>query len=80
MTINAPDTAAFFEYAKPLEELERAFNAAGLHIAFHLFVHPSFGEKVIAVTGGFSSQKLISIEADSPAAAVKDVAAGVKIC
>ena len=67
---------AFNEYLTPLQKLEEAFNAAGKRIIFELFVHSS-GEKVIKVIGGCASQKLISIEADSAAMAIKDVAEGV---
>jgi len=68
----------FREYIKPLEALENAFNAAGMNIKFRLYINPAYG-KTVEVIGGFASQKLICIEADSPVAAIKDVVAGVKI-
>jgi len=68
----------FRKYAKPLEALEKAFNAAGMNIKFHAYIDTVYG-KVIEVIGGFASQKLICIEADSPVAAIKDVAEKIKI-
>jgi len=79
MKINALYADAFRDYEKPLQKLEEAFNAAGWGFKFHLFVHPQSGEKVVEVIGGCASQNIISIEADNPAMAVKDVAKGVKI-
>jgi hypothetical protein len=69
---------AFRDYAKPLEKLEKSFNKAGLPIKFHAFVAPR-EIKMVRVTGGNSPQKLICIEGGSPAQAVKDVAAGVRL-
>jgi len=68
----------FQEYLEPLEALEHAFIAAGMNINFWALIDPAYG-KVIRVLGGFASQKNICIEADSPVAAIKDVAAGIKI-
>jgi hypothetical protein len=78
MTVEQKDAAAFFGYLKILELVEAAFNECGMRIKFHAFIDPAYG-KVIKVIGGFASQKIICIEADSLTAAVKDVAAGVKI-
>ena len=69
---------AFRTYEKPLKKLEISFNSAGLPVTFHAFADP-FGNKMVRVTGGSSSQKLICIEGDSPAQAVKDVAKGVRL-
>ena len=68
----------FQAYEKPLLKLEKSFNKAGLPIRFHAFADP-FGNKMVRVTGGGSAQKIICIEYDSPAQAVKDVAAGVSL-
>jgi len=78
MMIAEQDKDAFYEDEKPLQKLEEAFNAAGWHIKFELFLDPNYG-KVVKVIGGCASQKLINIEADSPALAVKDVAKGVRL-
>ena len=78
MILDLWNAEAFQSYAKPLEKLEKSFNAAGHPIIFHAFVDP-LGNKMIRVMGGRASQKIICIEADSPAAAVKDVAKGVRI-
>jgi hypothetical protein len=78
MTVEQKDAAAFFGYMRILDLVEAAFNECGMHIKFHAFIDPVYG-KVIKVTGGFASQKIICIEADSPVAAIKDLVAGVKI-
>ena len=78
MTVDKKYTKELRAYVEPLTKLQNAFNAAGMPIAFHLTVDPVYG-KVIKVIGGFASQKIICIDADSPVAAVKDIAAGVKI-
>jgi len=68
----------FHKYIDPLVKLEEAFNVAGMNIEFFASVDPVYGN-VIKVDGGFASQKTICIEADSLVAAIKDVAAGIKI-
>jgi hypothetical protein len=78
MIINANYADSFEEYKEPLQKLEEAFGAAGRHFVFEPFID-RIGQKVIKVHGGCASQKLISIEADSPAMAVKDVAEGVRL-
>jgi hypothetical protein len=78
MTVDENHADDFDKYVEPLEALEKAFNAAEMHIRFHATVDPAYG-KVIKVIGDFASQKIICIEADSLAAAIKDVAARVKI-
>ena len=69
---------AFYKDEKPLQKLEEAFNAAGWHIKFELFLDPNYG-KLVKVIGGCASQTVICIEVDSPAMAVKDVAKGVRL-
>jgi len=78
MTLDEQYKEEFRVYKEPLEALEEAFNATGMNIRFYAFIDPAYG-KVIKVEGGFASQKNICIEADSPAMAIKDVAAKVKI-
>jgi hypothetical protein len=78
MKIAKNDVKAFEEYLKPLRSLEGAFKKAGLRISFHVFDYPVHGKAIL-----INSQKTciakISIEGDSPAQAVKDVAAAVKL-
>ena len=78
MILDMHHQAAFKDYAKPLELLEQSFNQAGLPVRFHAFTDP-FKNKMVRVTGGRSKQKLLllCIEGNSPAQAVKDVAAKV---
>ena len=78
MIVDKQYTSDFRYYVEPLTLLETAFTAAGQPISFHATVDPVYG-KVIKVIGGFASQKIICIEADSPVAAIKDIVAGVKI-
>ena len=78
MTVEQKDVAAFLGYLKILDLVEAAFNECRMHIKFHAFIDPAYG-KVIKVIGGFASQKIICIEADSPVAAIKDLVAGVKL-
>ena len=78
MTFEPQFSAVFSKDAASLKLLEKAFNKAGHPITFHAFVDAVDGKR-IKVTGGRASQKIINIDADSPAAAIKDVAAGVLI-
>ena len=78
MIIDEKYAYAFTDYVESLQKLEEAFNKAGMAISFRVLETPHC-QKFIEVIGGDSSQKLICIEADSPAQAVKDVAAGVRL-
>jgi len=62
----------------PLELLEQSFKAAGLDIEFVCDVGADKAKIVSVYRGGFL-KKQISIEGDSPAMAVKDVAERVKL-
>ena len=78
MNLDKWDVDAFREYAKPLKKLEEAFIKAGLPLTFHAFTD-SFGNKLVKILHKNRSPKIVSIEGDSPAQAVKDVAAGVRL-
>ena len=78
MILDEWHAAAFKGYAKPLERLEKSFNKAGLSLAFHAFTDP-FGNKMVRVMPQRAPQKLVCIEGESPAEAVKDVAARVRL-
>ena len=70
---------AFQDFAKPLEKLEQSFNRAGLFITFRAFVAPHELKMVDVTYKNGRRMKLICIEGDSPAQAVKDVAEGVRL-
>jgi hypothetical protein len=79
MTISADDTRAFKNYLEPLGILEEAFRLAGiLNIEFRAFVAGGCDKRIEISFGGRVS-KVVSIEGDNPAAAIKDVAAAVKL-
>jgi hypothetical protein len=65
-------------FDKPLALLEQSFKEAGLDIEFVCDVAAGRAKMVSVYRGGFL-QRQISIEADSPAMAVKDVADRVKL-
>jgi hypothetical protein len=65
-------------YGKPLELLESCFKKAELDIEFVCGLAANLSKFVAIYKGGFL-QRQQSIEGDSPAAAVKDVAAAVRI-
>jgi hypothetical protein len=70
---------AFTEYKDCLCRLESAFNAAKIPVGFRLFVAPLENKLVEISFRNRSEKKLICIEGDSPAQAVKDVAEAVKL-
>jgi len=65
-------------FDRPLALLEQSFKEAGLDIEFVCDIAADTAKIVSVYRGGFL-QKQISIECDSPAMAVKDVAAGVRL-
>ena len=65
-------------YDKPLALLEQSFREAGLNIGFVCDIAADTAKIVSVYRDGFL-QKQISIEGDNPAAAVKDVAKGVRL-
>ena len=72
------DKDVFEEYRASLINLQNAFILAGLSISFNFLIDPNYG-KVVEVIKNKKRCQLLSIEADSPAQAIKDVAAGVKL-
>jgi hypothetical protein len=79
MILDSQHEAAFAEYEASLRLLEKAFNETGLSIRFRCFVAPSNNKMVDVLTEKNYRLKLVCIEGDSPAQAVKDVAAAVKV-
>jgi hypothetical protein len=65
-------------YDKPLALLEQSFNAAGRNIEF-VCVLSVRGEKIVSIYQDGFLQRQQSIDCDSPAQAVKDVAQAVRI-
>ena len=81
MNIQAGHESTFADYAESLRLLEEAFNKAGTPVSFFACVIPSYN-KTIEITRIYrktAAHKIVSIEGDSPAQAVKDVAAVVKL-
>jgi hypothetical protein len=78
MIIDEKVQAAFAEYEKPLGFLQSSFILAGLAVGFNCLIDPVYG-KVVEVYKDNKSSRIICIEGDSPAQAVKDVAAGVRL-
>jgi hypothetical protein len=78
MTIASFSTGAFRGYTPALEALESSFRKAGLGILFHLYDSPLQG-RLIRIKNDTTNAivKSVSIEGDSPAQAVKDVARAV---
>ena len=66
-------------YDKPLALLEQAFKEAGLVDDEFVCDITADGAKMVSVYRAGFLRKQISIEADSPAQAIKDVAAGVRL-
>ena len=79
MLLDHYHAGAFWGYSKPLEKLEKSFNKAGLAITFNAFVAPRDNKMVEIIYRGQSKSKLVCIEGDSPAQAVKDVAKAVEV-
>jgi hypothetical protein len=78
MIIDSQHEAAFKGYANPLRSLEKAFRQAGTSVSFYAFVAP-LGNKMVDIVRKSASRKLVCIEGGSPAQAVKDVTAAVKL-
>jgi hypothetical protein len=78
MILDQQNQAAFEGYAEPLRSLEESFRKAGIMITFFAINAPP-GNKMIQILKGKTVLKTVCIEGDSPAQAVKDVAAAVKL-
>ena len=74
MILDKQHADAFREYAKPLAKLEKTLNRdKNGTVIIHAFADP-FGNRMVRVTGGRGSQKVVCIEGAGPALAVRDVA------
>ena len=80
MIIDKEDKNAFADYEAAFYKLEMAFGYAKAYIEFHCFVLPP-NNKIVEVLNRKNKKRLclICIEGDSPAQAVKDVAAAVRL-
>jgi hypothetical protein len=78
MILDEQHEAAFQRYSKPLRKLERTFKKAGHPLTLHCF-EDSSGNRMVRIIPQKASVKIVCIEGDSPAQAVKDVAAGVRL-
>jgi hypothetical protein len=79
MKMSVEHALEFKDYLMPLRLLEKSFREAGLtNIEFRAFISEG-GDKRIEISFGGRTSKVISIEGDSPAQAVKDVAAAVRL-
>jgi len=79
MILDEQHKAAFADYEDSLRQLENAFSLADLPVSFRCFVDPLNNKMVDVTNKNKTRNKLICIEADSPAQAIKDVAAGVRL-
>jgi hypothetical protein len=77
MKISAQHIIAFKDYFVPLRALEKSFKSAGLNIEFDAFVNSAV--RLIGIIYNGKPKRCIAIEGDSPAQAVKDVAAAVRL-
>ena len=77
MRIDPCDKEVFAGYMTALRALEKAFNTAGIPVSFYCLNASAFGKTVIIRNG--KATTTISIEGDSYAQAVKDVAKAVPL-
>jgi hypothetical protein len=70
--------SAFKGYLVPLEALEKAFREAGVDITFR-GIYTGNGGKRVEILRHSLSDRVVSIEGDNPAQAVKDIASAVKL-
>ena len=77
MRIDPCDQDAFAGYMTALRSLEEAFNMAGVPVSFHCLNTSAFGKTVVIKNGKTATN--ISIEGDSSAQALKDVAKAVRL-
>jgi hypothetical protein len=78
MILDKQHKPAFEGYREPLKLLEEAFNRAGLSVRFYAFEAP-LKNKMVQIFFGQVPGKIICIEGDSPAQALKDVAEAVRL-
>ncbi|GHV93220.1 hypothetical protein AGMMS50268_37230 [Spirochaetia bacterium] len=70
MKITSHNKIVFAEYLKPLRELERAFRSSGLDVTFKA-VTSDTDSKYLEILYAGRRNRVISIEGDSPAQAIK---------
>jgi hypothetical protein len=69
---------AFRDYLTVLSDLENAFRFAGEKIEFHLGLYKG-QKRFVKILRDGKYNNIVFIEGDSPAQAIKDVAAAVKL-
>jgi len=79
MIIDLKDEAAFAGYEKALTQLQSAFIFAGLVVSFNCIIDPVYGKTIEIFKDNKNRSNYVCIEGDSPAQAIKNVAAGVKL-
>ena len=67
------------DYYSPLCCLEAAFKSSGLNVEFEFNFYPVTNLKYVTITHNGGHKVCVSIEGDSPAQAVKDVAEVVRL-
>lgn len=78
MKIDLLNKEAFADYAEPLRALELAFRKSGASFSFYAWNHPEQGKRILIKHKNVVI-RTVSIEGDSPAQAVKDVARAVPL-
>lgn len=73
MKVSVQHALVYEDYLIPIRNLEKAFKKAGLNIEFELTVSER-GDKWVSIDEGCRPPHMKSIEGDSPAMAVKDLA------
>jgi hypothetical protein len=71
------DRPAFAAYEPSLRALESSFRKAGVSLSLEACLLPEGGGRIIFIRNDGRIVKSLKIEGDSPAQAVKDVAAAV---
>ena len=77
MKMSVQHALEFKDYLLPLRMLEKSFRTTGLNIELDAFLNN--GMKLIGIIYEGKPKNCVSIEGDSPAQAVKDVAAAVRL-
>jgi hypothetical protein len=78
MKITSHNKFIFAEYLKPLRELERAFRSSGVDVTLKA-VTSDTDSKYLEILHPGRPDRVISIDGDSPAQVIKDIAAAIKL-
>jgi hypothetical protein len=80
MKSNLKDNASFKDFMKPIKKLEKAFQSAGIPVEIEFKRTDSHGKviDVLSKTNPYYRHS-VSIEGDSPAQAIKDIAAAIRL-